>query len=75
MFFGTTVIGGDLPVPDTVLFKRNLCSSSGYEYTVDLERNRDIGHHATRQSVHPPVNIFMWYSGKRRFYGLKKPFH
>lgn len=42
---------------------------------VGLQRNRDIGHHATGQSVHPPVNVFLCGTLARErglVYGLKE---
>lgn len=74
MFFHITVIGDDLLVSDAVLFRRNL--QSKMDTNVELTcRGTDIGHHATEQSVHPPVNVFVWHSGRRRFYGLKENIH
>lgn len=47
----------------------------GHKCMVDLQRNRNIGHRATGQSVLPLVHVFVWHSGKRRFYGLKENVH
>lgn len=59
---------GDLLVPDSVLFK-GIYNQRWIQIRADLQRNRDVGHHAIGQPVHPP-SVFL--CGKRRFYGLKE---